>query len=427
MAEPVARSEDEETEEEESDDGGDSSDLSGEDSSWVTWFCSLRGNDFFCEVDEDYIQDDFNLTGLSSQVPYYDYALDTVLDMESSHADMLTEEQQDMVDSAAELLYGLIHARFILTQRGLNAMFVKYKDVDFGRCHRVYCQGQPVLPCGQSDTPRKTTVNVYCPRCNDLYFPKSSRQGNIDGAYFGTTFPHLFYMTFANEIPPPAPQVLYVPRVFGFKVHESSPAHIPNSRYEAEVALRGQIAARIKKRRLAIADKHKRERVTSGLFEEGDAGEGGAAGGADSELGRGDAGGGAGGRGGGVVTSAHDAAPAASGGGGGSGLPLRAAADAGVPVPSSASLPAETAVTIGDDAVVEADVPTPQTPADAAGRAEAGAGTGGGVATNGIRASTAPAGASRGTSAAPAAEAQVSAPGASRGAWMATDVGGSGT
>ena len=54
----------------------------------------------------------------------------------------------------------------------------KFQEVDFGRCHRVYCQGQPVLPVGQSDIPRKATVNVYCPKCNDIYFPKSSRQGS---------------------------------------------------------------------------------------------------------------------------------------------------------------------------------------------------------------------------------------------------------
>lgn len=207
---------------EESDTDSEESDVSGsdgDDTSWISWFCNLRGNEFFSEVDDDYIQDDFNLCGLSSQVPYYDYALDLILDVESSHGDMFTEEQNELVESAAEMLYGLIHVRYILTSKGMAAMLEKYKNAEFGRCPRVYCCGQPCLPVGQSDIPRQCTAKIYCPKCEDIYSPRSRFQDNLDGAYFGSTFPHLFLMTYGHLKPQKTSQN-YVPRVFGFKVHK---------------------------------------------------------------------------------------------------------------------------------------------------------------------------------------------------------------
>ncbi|KAL6979800.1 casein kinase 2 regulatory subunit [Sarracenia purpurea var. burkii] len=218
LAENKRSDEESETDSEESDVSGSD----GDDTSWISWFCNLRGNELFCEVDDDYIQDDFNLCGLGSQVPYYDYALDLILDVESSHAgtgDMFTEEQNELVESAAEMLYGLIHVRYILTSKGMAAMVEKYKNAEFGRCPRVYCCGQPCLPAGQSDIPRQSTVKIYCPKCEDIYSPRSRFQNNIDGAYFGTTFPHLFLMTYGHLKPQKATQS-YVPRVFGFKIRK---------------------------------------------------------------------------------------------------------------------------------------------------------------------------------------------------------------
>jgi casein kinase II subunit beta len=186
-----------------------------EEQTWISWFCRLKGNEFYCEVDEDYIQDDFNLSGLSSIVPYYDYALDIILDVESR--EQLSEQQHELVDSAAEMLYGLIHARYILTNRGMLAMLEKYKQGHFGRCPRYLCNNQQCLPTGTSDIFRTATVKIFCPKCQDIYFPRSKYQGNVDGAYFGTTFPHLFLMTYRHLVPEVACHK-YEPRVFGFKV-----------------------------------------------------------------------------------------------------------------------------------------------------------------------------------------------------------------
>jgi len=189
-----------------------------DEGSWVNWFMSLKGNEYFVEVDEEYIQDDFNLTGLNSVVPHYDYAIDMILDNETEE---LTDGQYEIVAAASEMLYGLIHARYILTTRGLSQMLEKYQAVEFGRCPRVYCQGQPLLPVGQSDLPQTHTVKLFCCRCQDIYHSKLLRHTNLDGAYFGTTFPHLFFQTYP-EFVPYKPTAHYAPRIFGFKIHKSS-------------------------------------------------------------------------------------------------------------------------------------------------------------------------------------------------------------
>jgi len=50
-------------------------------SSWITWFLSTKGNEYFAEVDEDYILDRFNLTGLNSEVVQeYPRALELITD-----------------------------------------------------------------------------------------------------------------------------------------------------------------------------------------------------------------------------------------------------------------------------------------------------------------------------------------------------------
>jgi len=166
--------------------------------SWISWFLSSKGSEYFCEVEEDYILDRFNLTGLNTEVANYSQALDLITD---NLDDEIHDELRGTLDVQARLLYGLIHARWIVTARGLAKMLEKYKKVDFGRCPRVHCQSQPLLPVGLTDVAYEKSVKLYCGRCEDIYSPKSSRHGSIDGAYFGTSFPHLLFMCYPALIP----------------------------------------------------------------------------------------------------------------------------------------------------------------------------------------------------------------------------------
>ncbi|CAI5756809.1 unnamed protein product [Candida verbasci] len=178
---------------------------------WISQFTELFGHDYFVQVSQEFIEDDFNLTGLSSQVPYYREALYTILDYQVETAEdkngnnntNTTESSKKtelpnkaLLAHSAELLYGLIHARYIVSKQGLTAMASKFERNDFGSCPRYFCDGMHLIPVGSTDIPGQETVRLYCPCCNDIYIPSSSRYLNIDGAFFGTTFPGLLVKMF---------------------------------------------------------------------------------------------------------------------------------------------------------------------------------------------------------------------------------------
>lgn len=91
--------------------------------SYANQFITSRGNEYFCEIDEDYLTDRFNLTGLNADVQYYQYALDLVTDVFDLDCD---EDMREQIEKSARHLYGLVHARFITTIRGLAKMVRLY-------------------------------------------------------------------------------------------------------------------------------------------------------------------------------------------------------------------------------------------------------------------------------------------------------------
>jgi hypothetical protein len=85
----------------------------------IIQFVSSRGNEYYCEIDEDYLTDRFNLTGLNTEVQYYQYALDLVTDVFDMEVD---DDMREQIEKSARHLYGLVHARYIVTTRGLAKM-----------------------------------------------------------------------------------------------------------------------------------------------------------------------------------------------------------------------------------------------------------------------------------------------------------------
>ena len=140
-----------------------------------------------------------------------------ILSAQSPNEEDLADEQFLELNQEASDLYGLIHARYINTACGMAKVYHKFLSSLYGTCPRALCDRQKVLPVGLSDSLKVSRFKVYCPRCEEVYVPKF-RSVNIDGAFFGTSFPHHFLKHYKQAVILPPKIYYYEPKIFGFKI-----------------------------------------------------------------------------------------------------------------------------------------------------------------------------------------------------------------
>jgi casein kinase II subunit beta len=191
-----------------------------EQTDWIHWFCRLRCNEYFVEIDENFLKNEENLTGINCK-----QFLKTLLS-EKPKNDELTREVLEDCQEIREI-YGLIHKRFILTPLGMGLMREKFLDGLFGYCPRLLCNKQVMLPIGLSEDMRYSQVKVFCPLCQEVYKPRENFYGYgkkiykfdlPDGIFFGTSFPQAFLANFPDLDPRISPTERYIPKLYGFRI-----------------------------------------------------------------------------------------------------------------------------------------------------------------------------------------------------------------
>ena len=189
---------------------------------WIHWFCKLKGNEYFVEVDEDFIKKEENLEGIKTK-----NFIKIILSEKNTKDFDLTKELLEELQDIREI-YGYIHKRFINTPEGLGLMREKFINGVFGYCPRMLCNKQVLLPVGLSEDMRYSQVKVFCPLCQEVYKPRDIFYGYSDkkiikfdlpdGVFFGTSFPQTFLMHFPDLDPRINAPLRYVPKLYGFRI-----------------------------------------------------------------------------------------------------------------------------------------------------------------------------------------------------------------
>jgi casein kinase II subunit beta len=126
----------------------------------------------------------------------------------------------EQINESVKLMHDMVHGRYVISEIGLESVREKHIRGVYGKCPRLYCEEHALLPLGLNDVPGKSHTKCFCPKCRDVYLTPSHVE--VDSIVFGTSLPHLFLQQYP-DLCPVKPDKIYVPKIFGFRIHPSSP------------------------------------------------------------------------------------------------------------------------------------------------------------------------------------------------------------
>lgn len=182
---------------------------------WLDEFLAQERSQAFVRVEAAYLHNRFNFYGIKENVYRYDIAVQL---LENSRSRVLRDlDDYEDIEKSAEVIYGIVHSRFLSTRSGLNAVREKYNAGVYPKCPRVKCREVACLPYGVSEVVGKIGLHFFCPNCCDVYRIRESPFCSIDGAFFGSSYLHVFLNKYP-DIKAHGPIQVYVPKIYGFKV-----------------------------------------------------------------------------------------------------------------------------------------------------------------------------------------------------------------
>lgn len=127
------------------------------------------------------------------------------------------------IHESVKVMHDMVHGRYIISAAGLESVRDKHSRGVYGRCPRLFCEEYPLLPVGMDDQSGVSLTQCFCAKCRDVY--RAPSHVVVDSVAFGTSLPHVFLERY-QDLCPSKPERAYTPKIYGFRIHPSSPVVI---------------------------------------------------------------------------------------------------------------------------------------------------------------------------------------------------------